>query len=78
MILSIKGHDLFSHWAASLRSRRAHINPKCGFKLVSRAERRAVDRPYSRRPAGRRGRAAEPSAGQTGFRQELAGLHVQR
>lgn len=48
MILSIKGHDLFSNQEVSLRSRRAHINPECRFKLVSRAS----DRPRSQLPAG--------------------------
>ncbi len=42
MILSIKGCDLFSNRAVSLRSRRAHINPKYRFKLVSRADSEAV------------------------------------
>lgn len=70
MILSIKGCDLFSNRAVSLRSSRAHINPKCRFKLVSRA--------VTVFTACRRGRAAELSAGQTGFKQELARLHEQR
>lgn len=80
MVPSIKGCDLFSNRPVTLRSRRAHINPKCRFKLVSQAESRAaiilMHNWPTRPPAGEDG----PLSCQL-VRQDLAGIsssHVQR
>lgn len=80
MVPSIKGCDLFLKRTVTLRSRRAHINPKCRFKLVSQAESRAaIILMYNwptRPPAGEDG----PLSCQL-VRQDLAGIsssHVQR
>lgn len=68
MSLSIKGQDFFSSLPVSWRSLGAHVNPWCRFKLVLPAEEQRRDRQA----------LAEVSAGQTGFREELACLHEQR
>lgn len=73
MSLSIKGQDFFSSLPVSWRSLRAHANPWCRFKLVLPAEEQRRDHPSSDLQA-----LAEVSAGQTGFREELACLHEQR
>lgn len=73
MSLSIKGQDFFSSLPVSWRSLGAHVNPRCRFKLVLPAEEQRRDRPSSDLQA-----LAEVSAGETGFREELACLHEQR
>lgn len=73
MSLSIKGQDFFSSLPVSWRSLRAHANPWCRSKLVLPAEEQRRDHPSSDLQA-----LAEVSAGQTGFREELACLHEQR